>query len=284
MPSKQIDIKIDRNGGAGATGLISALAHDYLSTRSGNVAITWVCNHSRNTQLALLNGYIDLALTYERGSEQLAVSEGWARSAGCVFHDHFCLVGPIADPLCLRTCSTPSSALLRLAQAKHLFHSRADFSATMFKERDLWQTVGLRPWEECTNEWYKTSLMTPAEALIEADRGGAYALTDRSTLLRQTMLGTISRTTVICEPQNADDVLMNSCHALYATQAPLRTQMEVAKFLRYLLSERGQNIVAKFGEHDVGLPFFARVDEGYARSSLIGGKPQNRRWSVVSML
>jgi len=264
--------------------LLSALAHDYLSTRSGNFAIAWVCNHSRNTQLALYHGYIDLALTYERGSEQLSVNEGWARSAGCVFHDHFCLVGPSTDPLSLRTCSTLSSALLRLARGKHIFHSRADFSATMFKERRLWQTVGLRPWEEQTNEWYKTSQMTPGEALVKADEEGAYTLTDRSTFLRQTALGTISRSTVIFEPQNAEDVLMNSCHALYSMQASQQAQTEVEKFLQYLLSERGQNVVANFGAHDVGLPFFARVDEGYAKTSLVGGKPQKRQWTAISML
>lgn len=56
----------------GATGLIEALANDYLSTLPESRSISWVCNHSRNTQLALYNGYIDLALAYERGQEELA--------------------------------------------------------------------------------------------------------------------------------------------------------------------------------------------------------------------
>jgi tungstate transport system substrate-binding protein len=44
--------------------------------RGDSGSIEWICNHSRSTQLALLKGYVDSALIYEREQEEIAVSEG----------------------------------------------------------------------------------------------------------------------------------------------------------------------------------------------------------------
>lgn len=69
-------------GCLGHTGLLEALATAYLAARRDTASISWIHNHSRNTQLALLSGDIDIALTYERDQEDLAQSEGWwVRSA-----------------------------------------------------------------------------------------------------------------------------------------------------------------------------------------------------------
>lgn len=67
----------EANVGAGHTGLLEALCSAYLVGRSGTASIAWVHNHSRNNQLALLHGHVDIALTYERDQERLAQAEGW---------------------------------------------------------------------------------------------------------------------------------------------------------------------------------------------------------------
>ncbi|KAH7062513.1 hypothetical protein B0J12DRAFT_645627 [Macrophomina phaseolina] len=273
------------NGGAGATGLLEALANDYLSTLSHPGSITWVCNHSSNTQLALFHGYIDLALTYERDNEALAASEGWSHTAGCIFHDHFCIAGPISDPAGLKSATSLSDALRKIAESKTLFHSRADGSATMAKERGLWSAAGLRPWaSQDSAGWYKTSLDTPADALKRADAAGAYLLTDRSTLLRQTASRTISATTVFIEPQSLEDPLMNSCYALYSTALTGERFENASRFLDYLCSARGQDVIGSFGQGEAGLPFFARLEEGFANTTLKGGVPRQGRWASSSKL
>ena len=284
----------------GATGLIGTLANDFLSTcpQPEERSITWVCNHSRNTQLALLYNYIDVALTYERSTEVLAASEGWSLTAGCVFHDHFVLAGPESDPAGIRSCSSLSAALGKIAERGTagnrngkgvvLWHARNDDSATMWKERSLWSMAessgdgngrALKPWEDekACGEWYQMHICSPAEAIRNADAAGAYLLTDRSTLLRQTALQTISSTTVFFEPSSEDDVLMNSCFAL---SSPARNSANERAFLEYLASERGQGVVGAFGEDMVGVPFFARVEEGFARRKLRGGVPRGGRWVV----
>ncbi|KAL1861542.1 hypothetical protein Daus18300_008805 [Diaporthe australafricana] len=269
------------NGGAGATGLTEVLANDYLSTLPEERSITWVCNHSRNTQLALLRGYVDVALTYERDQEDLAAAEGWSLTKGCVFHDHFCLAGPVNDPAGVGNATSLPDALRQIAKSRELFHSRADTSATMWKERGLWSACNLRPWEDSETggsdgQWYQTSLLSPSEALRAADAAGAYLLTDRSTLLRQVSMGTISSTTVFFEPCSEDDVLMNSCYAL----CPTSPSPETMEFLKYLFTERAQNVIKAYGKDQCGLPLFAMAVDGYARTSLKRGMPVKGRWVI----
>lgn len=249
------------------------LAEDYLSTLPQQRSIEWICNHSRNTQLALLQGYIDVALTYERDQEALAASEGWSRTAGCVMHDHFCLAGPVEDPAGVRNASSLLDGLLRIAASEALFHSRQDLSATMWKERALWTACKLQPHADDA-AWYQTSELSPSEALKGADTAGAYLLTDRSTLLRQVSLGSILNTTVFLEPEAEDDVLMNSCYALCPPNASADTQA----FVDYLLGNRAQNLIENYGRDTAGLPLFAKAADGFAQTKLKGGKPSGGRW------
>lgn len=263
----------DRHTLSGATGLLRVLAEDYLDTLPEKRSIEWICNHSRNTQLALLHDYIDVALTYERDQEALAASEGWSRTAGCVMHDHFCLAGPAEDPAGVLDTPSLLDGLVRIADAGALFHSRQDLSATMWKERSLWTACKLRPHVDVP-AWYQTSVLSPSEALTGADAAGAYLLTDRSTLLRQVSRGTISNTTVFFEPAAEDDVLMNSCYALCSPRASADTQA----FVDYLLGNRAQNLIDKYGRDDSGLALFAKAADGFARTRLTGGKPFGGRW------
>ncbi|KAF4434509.1 hypothetical protein FACUT_7935 [Fusarium acutatum] len=271
------------NGGAGATGLIKELARDYLESRRNDGLIEWVCNHSRNTQLALLKGFIDFALTYERDQEVLAQAEGWSYTAGCVFHDHFCLAGPLSDPAGLVSADSLTDAFEKIAASGSLFHSRVDHSATMWKEREIWSMTGREPWEDqaSTSSWYKTSLLSPPEALKGADAAGAYFLTDRSTVLRQTGLGTISNSTIFFEPTHSKDILMNSCYALFSpdmVEANTPAAGYVRGFFLYLVSPRGQAVIRDYGTAQTGLPLFAPVEDGVALTRLRGGRPIGGKW------
>ncbi|KAI5480259.1 hypothetical protein MNV49_001218 [Pseudohyphozyma bogoriensis] len=232
------------NGGAGPTGILRALSELFLSLHAPGSSVPWVCNHSRNTQLALLKDAIDVSLTYERDQEEISVSEGWAKKGGVVFHDHFVVVGPRSNPANLLPTDTPAEMLRKIHVAASAgltsFHSRVDGSATMIKERALWSSVGLSPWTDAValKSWYKTSLLPPATALIGADGAGAYLLSDRSTLLRQTANKAIIGSTVFYEPGDAHDFLMNSCAVLL----PLEPLPMATKFVEFLHSKEAQEL------------------------------------------
>ncbi|KAJ5815175.1 hypothetical protein N7474_006952 [Penicillium riverlandense] len=265
------------NGGAGATGLIESLALDYLSLKGITGSIEWICNHSRNTQLALFNGYIDIALTYEREQENIAVSEGWAESAGCIFHDHFCLVGPEHDPANVRHAKSIEEAFERIHSTKSLFHSRSDGSATMSKERDIWRRCHRFPWNE-KSEWYVQTEYNPADAVSIATASGAYLLNDRSTLLYQVGHGAAANCTVFFEPTDPFHPLMNSCYALHAPLSTPGLKKECSLFIDYLKSRRGQDVIAKYGVDKAGVQLFAPVEQGIAETRLVGGRVINGRW------
>lgn len=224
-----------------------------------------------------MNGFIDLALTYERDQEQISIDEGWAASAGCVFHDHFCLAGPVGDPAGVKNATNLPDAFRRIADARTPFLCRADFSATMVKERSIWKSVNLNPWLK-ENQWYIQTLYSPSQALEAAASKGAYSLTDRSTLLRQSSKGTVKNLTVFFEPNGSDSILMNSCYALFNPQTPPQRRKEIDAFLVYMLSQRGQQLIGEYGHREAGLPLFADVASGYAKASITGGQPINRKW------
>lgn len=107
----------------------------------------------------------------------------------------------------------------------------------MVKERHIWSQLGLSPWTT-VRPWYTQTTLTPAEALVKADAAGAYLLSDRSTLLRQTQLRTIKASTVFYEPSSSTDFLMNSCAAMISDQP---SEMAL-RFARWLLSDKAQSM------------------------------------------
>lgn len=238
-----------------------------------------MCNHSRNTQLALKDGYIDIALTYERDQEQVSIDEGWAASAGCLFHDHFCLAGPVGDPAGAKGASSVQDAFKRIMEVEALFTSRADSSATMIKERSIWKSIGMQPWNG-DRDWYVQTLFSPAEAIRAASSGEMYLLTDRSSLLHQTSQGKVQSMTVFFEPEDESSILMNSCFALYDPKAELGVRQRVNDFLSYVRSQRGQDLISEYGHKESGLPLFAATDAGYAKDSIVGGQPVDRMWQI----
>jgi tungstate transport system substrate-binding protein len=200
------------------------------------------------------------------------------------------LAGPVADPAGVKGCGNINEALSKIWKlGTHgtegvKWHARNDDSATMWKERSLWlmNPERLQPWGDtkASETWYQMSVCTPGEAVRRADKASAYLLTDRATLLKQTTSGTIERTTVFIEPRAEDDLLMNSCFALYSPDNERGGHEHVQRFLEYAVSERGQRLIKKFGVEEVGVPFFAVVKDGFARSSLIRGLPIQGRWIV----
>ncbi|PYI07046.1 hypothetical protein BO78DRAFT_314215 [Aspergillus sclerotiicarbonarius CBS 121057] len=266
----EVILRIGNGGSVGATGLIRALAEDYLSILHRPGSIQWICNHSRNTQLALFHGHVDLALTYEREQEDISVAEGWAQSEGCVFHDHFCLAGPQDDPANIKQAASIENAFDRLAITQATFHNRSDGSATMWKERQIWDQCHREPWSDADAIRYQSFLFTPAEAVTHANIAGAYLLCDRSTFLTMASQGRVDSLRVFFEPEHPLDILMNSCYAMTSPHASSEVAERVASFLAYFKSPRGQEIVARYGYDKVGMPLFASLSEGYAREKLTG--------------
>lgn len=111
---KNIQIRIG-NGGAGSTGILRALAEDYLKSTSKNYSIAWYQDISINTLFQLKSGVIDIALVYEKSQGDTAQKEGWATNYTPIFNDHFLIVGPKKNPAQLTESDSPQQAFAKIA-------------------------------------------------------------------------------------------------------------------------------------------------------------------------
>ncbi len=231
------------NGGAGPTGILRALAEDYLKFSGKNYSIAWYQDISVNTLTQLKNGKIDIALVYEKSQGDAAQKEGWAKNYTPIFNDHFLIVGPKNNAAKLLKSDSAENAFSKIARLGHknsikTFLSRDDNSGTNVKEKSIWNSLNLEPWQE-QNSWYFKHHVFPKDALLYADKNSLYTLTDWGTWRANKS-----------ELQNlkiyvrGGQTLLNPCFAL--TGANPNT--EVLEFLEYLKNNRGQKLIANFGK------------------------------------
>ncbi len=227
------------NGGAGPTCVLQELSEDFIYSEGLNIQIGWIQNITRLTLENLKERVIDLSLTYEAEPEFKAIKEGWADQRHLIFNDHFVIVGPKSNPANLNSQDTPQEAFAKIAESGAFF-SRNDASGTNDREKEIWQAIGLAPWE--TNpSWYITENVFPADSVKIAEQKNLYTLTDRGTLLASHE--DLNNTFLYIQE---GEILMNRCHALVQkNSSPL-----ALKFLEYLKSERAQKIISEYAGKD----------------------------------
>lgn len=244
------------NGGAGPTGLLRALAEDFLAMEEASYAIAWYQNISRLTLEALKNGTIDMALTYERDQEDVYLQEGTATERTLVFNDHFVIVGPASNPAHVTPGDKAATIFAKVArqgeaQGAPAFLSRDDGSATHCKEQTIWEQAGRAPWN-VPSAWYVRHTVFPRDALVEANNRSLYTIIDRGT-----WTSTRPRLNDAVLYGQGGEQLRNPCHALLQAHPTALAQA----FLAYLKSPRGQQVVANFGRTDHGEPLFTPADQ-----------------------
>jgi tungstate transport system substrate-binding protein len=224
------------NGGAGPTCLLQELTEDFIQSNKLNIQIGWVQTITRLTLENLKDKVIDVSLTYEEQPEMRAVQEGWASDRTLVFNDHFILVGPKNNPANVKPTDSIEEAFAKIVKTGSLFFSRNDLSGTNERERSIWNTLNIQPWEKMPL-WYVTEQVFPADALKRSDKEGCYTLTDRGTLIA--MQESLKSTAVYV--QNGNE-LMNRCHAMLQKEPSAYAK----QFLSYLKSAHAQALIEHY--------------------------------------
>lgn len=251
-----IGLKIG-NGGAGPTGILKALAEDFLSQKNYDYSIAWYQDISPNTLQQLKNSVIDIALVYERAQGDKALNEGWATNYTAVFNDHFIIIGPKENPANILKKDSVRSAFRKISDygeenSQNIFLSRDDNSGTNVKEKTIWDAISLKPWH-AENQWYYKFHTFPKEALLEADKKHLYTITDFATFLSNR--AALKNSVIYVR---GSDWLLNPCFALLQKK-PSKDALE---FLDYLKSERGQKLIADFGKDKYdGETLFTRANK-----------------------
>jgi tungstate transport system substrate-binding protein len=155
----------------------------------------------------------------------------------------FVIIGPREDPARIAGSRSAAGAFARIAVAQAAFLSRGDGSGTELKEWEIWERAGIAP----SGDWYLAIGKGMGDTIIQADRMGAYTLSDRGTFIAlQDKIGLV----ILVEgPRGDGDPLLANPYGIIAVN-PARLprvnyQMAMA-YIGFLTSPQGQRIIADF--------------------------------------
>jgi tungstate transport system substrate-binding protein len=207
-------------------------------------------------------GEADVLLVHSPADEQKIMAEGFGVDRRLVMHNDFILVGPSSDPAKIRGAKSSKEALKRIADAGALFVSRGDNSGTHAKEKGLWKVAGVNPEG---HKWYQQTGLGMGETLNVASEKGGYTLTDRGTYLALAKARRLALEPLVeREPQ-----LLNAYHVIEVNPAkwPKVNAKGAKAFAEFILSPKGQDIIARFGVDKFGAPLFV-ADAGKQEDAL----------------
>jgi len=195
------------------------------------------------------NGDADGLLVHAKAQEEQFVKEGYGVERFDVMYNDFVIVGPENDPAGLKTNAPndPIKAFELLSENKSIFVSRGDDSGTHTKEKSYWEKAGITP----EGDWYISAGSGMGAVLQMADEKQGYTLTDRATYLSmKDELGLM----IVTEK---NDLMYNQYGVIMVNpeKYPIK-EAEVQEFIDWILSDRGQNLIAEYGVEEYGEQLF----------------------------
>lgn len=195
-------------------------------------------------------GDADVLLVHDPQKEEEFMAQGFGVLRQRVMENDFVVVGPAQDRAGIRGMQDAAAAFARIAATQAGFVSRGDESGTHSKEKALWQQASVEA--AARGAWYRSAGQGMGATLTLADELGAYTLADRSTYLalreRLSLLVMVERDPVLRNPY--------SVIALDPARFPHLQHGLAAKFIQYLGSDQGKEIIDNFGRDKYGQAIF----------------------------
>jgi tungstate transport system substrate-binding protein len=231
-------------GSFGETGMLERLSSEFVDENKAR--LNWYKAGSGAALEMLHRGEVDMVLVHDPAAESAAVANGWATGRVLIGSNEFWIVGPKDDPAGVGVATSLSDALRRIEKSGARFLSRGDSSGTHQREISLWKAAGIAP----AGSWYVVTQDFMTASLRRADAEGAYFLTDSSTFIVERK--TLANLKVL---RRGDKELTNPYHLLYS-KAPTAGAATARKFGEFILSERGQEVMGKYGKGRYGDPLY----------------------------
>jgi len=207
-------------------------------------------------------GDADMILVHAPSQELSFLEGGYGVCRKIVAYNFFAIVGPETDPANIKDCC-PTQALSKIVETGRnegtIWVSRGDDSGTHTKEKGLWTTAGFN-WTTMRNErWYVEAGAGMGKTLQVADNLYAYTLADMGTYLKYYKDEIISLEALVTEGEE----LLNVYSAIAGNQTKhsgINFDGAIT-FIKFLISEEGQEIIANFGKDLYGQSlFYSEVD------------------------
>jgi len=202
-------------------------------------------------------GDADIILVHSPTDEFGFLKNGTGVNRKIIAYNFFALVGPEEDPAQIRN-TAPLEALSKIVEngrngtAKWV--SRGDNSGTHAKEKSLWTAAGF-DWKALAKEsWYINAGSGMGETLKKADYFEAYTLADMGTFLKYQKDGLISSKVLV--EQGKDLLNVYSAIAVNQTLHPNVNFGGAMTFMKFLISDEGQQIIEQYGKAEYGQSLF----------------------------
>ena len=228
-------------GSPGELGLLEALAEGFNG--QNDTSVHWVKAGSGASLKLLREKKVDLIMVHAPEDERKAIDEGWAAKRTLIGSNEFYIVGPPDDPAAISQATSAADAYARIASARAKFFSRGDNSGTHKKELSVWKQASIEP----SGTWYVVTRDFMMATLKRADAEGGYFMTDSSTWVEAK--GDLEHLTVL---YRGDPLLINTYHALCRPDGDGPSQPYAARFIDFLVSEKGQGIIRDYGANLYG--------------------------------
>lgn len=239
-------------GSPGELGLLGALAAGFA--KQTPATLKWVKAGSGESLDLLKTRQVDVIFVHAPAAEKQALEQGWGTGRVLIGSNEFFIVGPPADPAGVRQALNAADAYRRIAEKQAKFITRADDSGTHKKEMTIWKQAGINP----QGDWYIPTHAFMTASLQKANEVGGYFMTDSSTWVAER--GNTPKLTVLFR---GDKALVNTYHALLAPAGATPGRETAARFVEFVASEPGQQIMRDFGRDRFGEALYQ--DAAYAK-------------------
>lgn len=245
------------------TGLLDRLEDVYEAEMGSDL---WITSQGSGKAMELARrGDVDLLLVHSPVEEEAFISSGDGLLHRCFAYNRFLLLGPPEDPagvigLGAREAFSRIRTLGESGAAGIVFVSRGDGSGTHNAELRVWSAAGLDQGRISEHEgrWYIETGKGMGESLLIASEKGAYILADAGTYHAY-------RSNLRLIPiLSGDEELLNRYSAIMVNPSrhPHVNAGEAERFVNWLLSEEGGEILATYGVEEYGAALFTPLVEG----------------------
>ncbi len=193
-------------------------------------------------------GEVDIVLVHARSAEDKFLEEGYGVNRKDVMHNDFVIIGPEEDPAEIKGNENVTEAFKKMSEKQMLFLSRGDDSGTHKKEIKIWEEAGIEP----KGDWYLEAGQGMAGTIMIANEKNAYTLTDRGTYL------SLQKNIQLKILFEGDPLLLNS-YGIIAVNPNKYSHVNyegAIKFIDFITSKEGQEIIKNFGIGKYGQPLF----------------------------
>ena len=239
-----------------ASGLLDYLLPEFYKDTGITVRVM-----SKGTGAALrdgMDGNVDIVFVHDEARERQFVADRYGTQRYYVMYNDFIIVGPEDDPANIRDAGDAANAFKRIAAVREPFVSRGDDSGTHAREKQLWEASGVsvntagEPADG--RNWFYAIGQGMGVALMFAQEKEGYVLSDRGTYLHYKHgRAEPYELEVVYE---GDDMLKNPYGVIPVNPDRFpHVKYELAdRFARWLVSDRGQQVIGSYQFH--GQPLF----------------------------